>query len=206
MVNLLFSLVCRRFYSNNEHIVLRCDLSAVVNVPDPAISLRLRELCKEDVPKLLDIWKPGLSTDDIWERIRIRYMFKTGIKTPYVTVTDDDYPCHLAWSIDSEENEKLQRFYHGQIPPLPSDEVLIECVFTLEEYRGLGISPWRSKKMMDKNAQRGAKRSLCFIKKNNYSSLKAAAKNAYEPYMIKIVRWRLFRSKTELHLNLSTFL
>lgn len=200
IIFLLFQEIRRRLYSDTIYYVLRRDLTTNADIPEPKIHLTLRKLRQEDIPKLFNVYTQGLSIKEIWERIRILRMIKSGIKTPYVAVTNDNEPCHIAWLIDSGENEKLQSFFHGAIKPLASDEVLFEYVFTLEAYRGLGIQPWRSLKFTEKSAELGARWALGYMKSTNESSLKNARRNAFEPYMIRTDKWRLFHRKTEFKL------
>jgi GNAT superfamily N-acetyltransferase len=115
-------------------------------------------------------------------------------------VTEKDEPCHLAWLIEPRENEKIQSYFQKRVRPLKADEVLFEFIFTLEEYRGLGIQLWRSKKFTDKSAELGARWALGYIKNKNYLSLKNAAMNAFEPYMVRTDKWRLFCCKSEFKL------
>ena len=200
IIFLSFQEIRRRLFSDTAYYVLRRDLTTKANILEPKIPLTLRKLRQEDIPKLFNVFAHGLSTKEIWERIRILRMIKSGIKTPYVAVTDNDEPCHIAWLIDSGENEKLLSFFHGAIKPLASDEVLFEYVFTLEEYRGLGIQLWRSLKFTEKSAELGARWALGYVKSTNESSLKNARRNAFEPYMIRTDKWRLFYRKTEFKL------
>jgi len=199
IIVLLFKEIKRRFYSDTIYYGLRRDLTVHVDIPAPKIKLSLRELRKDDVPELINIFEQRLTSQELWERIRILRMINSGIQTPYVVVTDDDKPCHLAWLIDSGENEKLKSFFHGTIPPLAESEVLFEFVFTSEKYRGLGIQVWRSLRFVEKGAAMGARWALGFIRSTNEISLKNARKNAFEAYMIKTDKWRMFSCKMDFN-------
>ena len=200
IVLLILHEVRRRLYSNTTYYILRRDLSIHVQIPPPRIGLSLRELRTDDIPGLINIHERILTIPELWERIRILNMIHSGIQTPYVAVTGNDEPCHLAWLIDSRSNEKIQSFFKGAVKPLSTHELLFEFVFTLEKYRGLGIQVWRSLKFAEKGAAMGAKWALGYIKKTNKTSLKNAQKNAFQPYMIRFDRWRFFHQKTEYKL------
>ena len=195
IIALLFKEIRRRLYSNTIYYIIRRDLTVHVDMFVPKIKLKLRELRKDDVPKLINIYEERLTTQEILERIRILRMINSGIQTPYVVVTDDDHPCHLAWLIDSRENEKLKSFFCGAIHPLADNQVLYEFVFTLEKYRGLNIQVWRSLKFVEKSVAMGARWAIGYIRSTNEISLKNAQKNAFEPYMIRTDKWRFFRLK-----------
>lgn len=190
----------RRLYSNTVYYVLRRDISDCIQIPSPPISLSLRELREDDIPKLINIHERNLTMQELWERIRILRMVNSGIQTPYVAVTGNDEPCHLAWFIDSGENKNIQSFFDGSIKPLATHEILFEFVFTLEKYRGSGIQVWRSLKFIEKGAKMGAKWALGYIKKSNKASLRNAQKNAFKPYMIRFDQWRFFYHQSEFML------
>ncbi len=197
ITTLFFQELRRRVYSNRVYQVLRRDFSVDVVAPEPRIPLFLKKLRPQDIPVFIDIWKPDLSKEEVWERIRIRNMIHSGIQTPYVVVTDNDEPCHIAWLIDSRENEKVKSFFKKRIPPLNADEVLFELVFTLKEYRGLGIQPWRIREFIEKSVQSGARWAWVYIKSTNDVSLKNVAINAFELCMIRTDKWRFFRCQSE---------
>lgn len=200
VITLFFQELRRRVYSNRVYQVLRRDLSVDVVASEPLIPLFLKKLRPQDIPGFIDVCKPDLSKEEVWERIRIRNMINSGIQTPYVVVTDNDDPCHIAWLIDSRENEKVKSFFKKRIPPLNADEVLFELVFTLKEYRGLGIQPWRIRKFIDISLHCGARWAWVYIKSTNAVSLKNVAINAFEPYMIRTDKWRFFRCQSEFRL------
>jgi hypothetical protein len=196
MIALLFKEIRRRLYSNTIFYIIRRDLTVHVDMFVPKIKLKLRELRKDDVPKFINIYEQRLTNREILDRIRILRMINSGIQTPYVVVTNDDQPCHLAWLIDSRENEKLKSFFNGTITPLADNEVLYELVFTLEKYRGLNIQVWRSLIFVEKSVAMGARWAIGYIRSTNEISLKNARKNAFEPYAIRTDKWRIFRCKT----------
>jgi hypothetical protein len=196
IIVLFFKEIKRRLYSNIIFYVLRRDLRIHVDMPAMKINVSLRELRKDDVPKLINIYEQRLTSQGLWERIRILRMINSGIQTPYVIVTDDDKPCHIAWLIDSAENEKLESFFHGGIAPLADDEVLFEFAFTLEKYRGLGIQVWGGRRFVGKGAAMGARWALAFIRSTNETSLKNA-RNTFKAYMIRTDKWRMFRCRRD---------
>lgn len=194
---LLIQELQRRLYSSACYYVIRRDLSLNIEVTPSTLGLSMRRLNPLDIPLLLDIWKPGLSTEGIRERIRIRRMISSGIQTPYVVITKDGRPCHLAWYIDPSENENLLKHFKNRIIPLREGDVLFEFVFTLEEFRGRGIQVWRSLQFTDKAVGEGARWAFGYIKQTNGASLHNARANAFEIYAIRKDQWRFFRCKSQ---------
>jgi len=61
-ITLLFNELRRRLYSNEIFYIIRRDLTIHVDMFVPKIKLKLRELRKDDVPKLINIYEERLTT------------------------------------------------------------------------------------------------------------------------------------------------
>jgi GNAT superfamily N-acetyltransferase len=183
----------QRLLSDNLFYINRRDLTLPFTQYHNKLPLALREVQRDDIPKLLNLDTPGLASEEIIERIRLLRMLQTGIRTCYVVVTDDNKPCHMAWLIESTENKKIQIRFHGRILPLAPDEVLFEDAYTLEEYRGLGIHEWRISKFYEKALKLDARWAINYIPHSNIPSLNAARKVGFIPFMLREDNWRFFR-------------
>jgi hypothetical protein len=183
----------RRLYSNGYFWLLRQEISLPSKPPEPDIRVRLRTLQSEDIPKLLNMSDGGLSGENVLERIRILQLLNSGIKECYVAETEDGFPCHISWLINSSQNEKIKVFYGGGVLPLAANEVLVEGVFTHEKFRRLGIQKWRRIKFWEKSLAMGAKRAVGYIRHDNIPSLKSDISAGFKLFMIREDRWRFFR-------------
>ena len=202
---IIFAEVKKRFYSDIVYYILRRDLTLPFHPPKTNISLTLRPIQGEDIPKLLSLEAPGLSNSEILERINLLRILKSDIHSCYVVVTDDGIPCSMAWLILPAENDKIKQFFKGKILPLTAGEVLFEGVFTLEQYRKSGIQHWRRWQFFEKGAQLGAKWAVTYIRNSNIPSLKSVKRDGYEPYMMRNEKWRFFyRTFTFTKLPLQT--
>jgi len=189
---LFFAEIRKRLYSDIVYYILRRDLTLPFPQPKTNISLTLRPIQGEDVPKLLSLEAPDLNNAEILERINLLRILKSDIHSCYVVATDDGIPCSMAWLILPAENNKIRHFFKGKILPLTPGEVLFEGVFTLEKYRKFGIQHWRRWQFFEKGVQLGAKWAVTYIHNSNIPSLKSVKRDGYEPYMVRKEKWRFF--------------
>ena len=167
----------KRLYSQGQFYILRRDLTVPIETIHNDIPLRFRLLRQDDIPKFLYAEPSLIKIIDPLERLRLMNMFNVGFQNCYVTVIDDDKPCHLCWLINSGENERIFHEFKGGIQPLAPDEVLIENTFTLEQYRRRGIQSWSIQKLIEKSAEIGAKSAFAYVRNSNTNSLKSFKKN-----------------------------
>lgn len=185
----------RRLYSEDYTYIIRKDIRSPSISPKIDMPMTFREYTEEDISTLLDIYKPGISGVDMWDKVRRIFLVNSGIKKCYVAITHNGTPCHINWLIGPEENEKLQRFYNKGFPELAQDEMLLEGGYTPEEYRGKGVMTFAYLKLPQIGSNNGTRWILSFIRKSNSPSLKAGIRAGFVPYMIRKETWRMFRRK-----------
>jgi hypothetical protein len=190
---LIYRELCRRLYSDGYFFVLYGEISLPASIPDPKIRVTLRPMKPEDIPRLLAINQEGLKDEDVLERIRLLRILNSGIRECYVGETDDGFPCHISWLINSSQNEKIRAFYGGGVLPLAPNQVLVEGAFTHEQYQRLGIQKWRRFKFFEKSLAMGAKRVINYVRHDNIRSLKSDKGAGYRLFMIRRDSWRFFR-------------
>ncbi len=192
---LIFSEIRKRLHSDIVYYILRRDLTLPLPQPKTNMSLTLRPIQGEDIPKLLSLEAPDLKDSEFLERINLLRILKSDVQSCYVVVTDDGIPCSMAWLILPAENDKIRHFFKGKVLPLAPDEALFEGVFTLEKYRKFGIQHWRRSQFFEKGFQMGAKWAVTYVLNSNIPSLKSVKKDGYEPYIVKKEKWRFFWRK-----------
>ncbi|HIH97181.1 MAG TPA: hypothetical protein HA348_06875 [Thermoplasmata archaeon] len=192
-VALLFKELRKRLYSNNQYYIFRRDVTLPFTSQETKCSLILRQLCEEDIPRLLNLDQPQLPDNEVLERIRRLRLLKSGIQTCYVAVTHNDIPVAMCWLIDASQNEKLQTFFNDGIPPLADDEILLEGGYTIESYRGLGIQRWRVCELLRKAGQCKARWVFAYFRPTITATFQSLIRNGFEPYMIRNDKWRLFK-------------
>ena len=188
--------VRRRLYSETVSYGLVRDLARPLEPRSARVPLSIRPLRASDVPDLLDMKAPGLSGDEVFQRQHQLELVQLEIPTCYVAVTQDDRPCYMQWLIYATENPTIREAFHGHIPPLAPDEVLLEGAYTPEAHRGQGIMALAMARIAEQAAPMGARRAITFVLVDNIPSLKGCYRAGFFPSLVRRNRWRLFRSHT----------
>jgi GNAT superfamily N-acetyltransferase len=192
---LLLREILRRLYSDDSFLYLRCDLTKTFKPITEKISIRVRTIRNADVPRLLDLNKKGITTNEFKEQATRLSLLNTNIKTCYVAVTADDNPCHMLWLIRPNENDKMQKYYKGGFPALNPDEVIVEGLFTPDPYRNKGIMTNMLSKIAEMSAESGARWEIALVRYTNIPSLKAFERAGFKSFKIRKDRWRFFSRK-----------
>ena len=114
-------------------------------------------------------------------------------KTCYVAVTKEAIPCSRLWLIDSSQNKKLINIWRGTFPKLKLDELLIENVFTVPKYRGMGIVSVFMHQISEEAKKLGANYVITFGAVNNANTSRAYNYAGFDPYVLRTVKWFLFK-------------
>ncbi len=114
-------------------------------------------------------------------------------QTCYVAITDDNIPCSRIWLIDPSQNKKLSAIWGNNFPQLNNDEVLLENVYTLPKYRGLGIMPSILHQIAERGKLQGAKYAITFGSAHNTNTSRSFHYAGFQPYVLRKVKWFLFR-------------
>lgn len=120
-------------------------------------------------------------------------------QTCYVGVTGDNIPCSRLWLIDASQNPKLKAVWGDNFPTLNEDEVLLENLFTLPKYRGMGIMPSIMHQIANKSKAEGAKYAITFGAVNNTNTSRSYHYAGFQPYILRKVKWFLFRKSISYH-------
>ena len=172
----------------NETLILPLE------IPDVDLKLNIRPIQKSDYVKLLD-FTHQTSQHEIKNRLVGKAWLMSGIKTCYVTETEEKIPCHLQWMIGPEENSRLSRFTGGGLPHMSDNEVILENAFTTEAYRRKGIEMWTVKQLLEKAVVCGAGRVILFVRDTNTVTRKIVRRLGFVPYLKKTDRRILFFRK-----------
>ena len=180
-------------YSDSVTIGLRRDLSIPFKAPDALIPITIRPFRNDDASILLDPDAPGLDGVARYERMTRRNLLAAEIPTCYVAATTGDRPCYMQWLVGARDNDKIQDYWGDVFPILEPNEALLEGAFTPESYRGQRIMPAAMARIAERAADLGARWVVTFVAEVNSPSLKGCERSGFEPYLMKRVRWRLFR-------------
>tara|TARA_R110000868_G_scaffold12514_1_gene59775 strand:+ start:1187 stop:1873 length:687 start_codon:yes stop_codon:yes gene_type:complete len=182
----------RRLYSEELAFGFKRDLSIKIHKPRSLAKVIIREGTSED--------EKYFSEDSNDGRIK-------NFQTCYVAINYDKIPCFRTWLIDASQNEKLKKAWGNNFPQLKKDEILLEKVFTIPKYRGMGILPIALYEISEKGLKLGAKYAICFGAVMNKNTSCSFCFAGFEPYILRKVRWFLFikfTSYQEIPVNLLT--
>ncbi|HEY6951629.1 MAG TPA: GNAT family N-acetyltransferase [Bacteroidota bacterium] len=184
-----------RFWSNTYSFGLRRDLEARFIPPNAAIPIIIRPLTTEDLPKIFDLKRPGLSKNEIQELVSRLEHLHADIPTCYVATTGAGVPTYMQWLMGSAENAKIQDHFNGTFPLLEEDEALLENALTLPDFRGKGIMAAAMARIAERGREIGARYVITFVEQHNVPSLKGCARAGFTPYVIRHERWMFFTRK-----------
>ncbi len=171
------------------------NLDQPFTISKPKINLNLRKLKPSDLKTLFHFRNQKYSSDELKDALRCLLFAKSEIPTCYVGVTENDIPCVMNWLILPTENERLQDYFSGGLPPLEPDEALCEFVYTHPDFRGLGLMGWITKNLWQIAKQNGIKRITVLVHGTNKVSLKMTPKIGFTPIYRKTVYRRLFTKR-----------
>ena len=191
----LWTLARKRMYSDSEFFVLRCDLTAREEISDAGTPVTIRPMRKADARMLLDLEGPGITGRGVRERVRQWRLLEAGLQTGYVGVTLDDRPCFMAWLVGPAQNSLIEAYFKGSVAPLRVDEMLLEGVLTLEQFRGRNVMQSAAAQLRGVAAASGARWMLAYVDQRNEAALRAFARSGYVPCSLRHERWRFGRRK-----------
>ena len=168
----------RRIHSEETAFGFKRDLNIELSKPSVLIDITTRVFKESDDVFFIDNANDGLIAQ---------------FKTCYVATTKEDHPCSRLWLIDAFQNKKLKKVWGDNFPQLNKDEVLLENVFTIPKFRGMGIMPSFMDQIAKKSKNQGANYAITFGAVNNTNTSRSFKYAGFNPYILRKVKWLLFR-------------
>jgi GNAT superfamily N-acetyltransferase len=187
--------VAERVYSDSTSVGLRRDLRAPFAEPPAKQPFQVRPLAPDDRLACLELREPGLSDDQVYDRLGQARLLESGIRTCHVAVDPAGTPCYMQWLILSTENARVRAFFGNLYPRLAPDEALLEGAYTPESYRGQGIMASAMAQIAERAGQFGARWVITFVDETSVASLKGCARAGFVPYLRRHEAFRLFRRR-----------
>ena len=185
--------VTQRLYSKAGSIGLRRDLAVPFAAPAARVPIQVRPLAPGDDLSFLDVEQPGLTDDQVFDRLGQVRILQSSIPTCWLAIGPDGKPCYMQWLIRSGENERVQAFFGNLYPRLAPDEALLEGAYTPEAYRGQGIMASAMAQIAARAADGGVRWVITFVDEANTPSLKGCERAGFAPYLRRVELYRLFR-------------
>jgi len=195
LLNLLFLLrsgqyreVARKFreriYDETVLVGRALDLMAFESKGAVPAQLTVRSVRSGEVPTILDLGEPGLTPEEVHDRIIRQQMLRAGIEKCYVAEDDETKPCFIQWVIGADQNDILERRIKGWYPRLGPDEVFIEYAYTHPARRGARIMPLVTSHLLERAKREGARRAVTFIPAGNRRSIRIHLGLGFVPHLL----------------------
>jgi GNAT superfamily N-acetyltransferase len=167
-------------------------LSVPFAAPAATIPITVRELSPDDDLSFLDVREPGITGQEVYDRLSQRRLLAAHIATVYVAVAQDHRVCYMQWLIAPSENAHVRGVYGNLFPPLQSGDALLEGAFTVPAFRGQGVMPSAMAQIAERARAFGGRHVMTFVEEGNAASLKGCAKAGFSPSGQRYLRCRLF--------------
>src|SRR5437667_2153581 len=191
----VWRVVSHRLYSNCSSIGLRRDLTVPFPAPAAKLPIVVRPLISGDDLTFLDLTAPGLSDDQMFERLGQRRILRSGLETCYVAVTPDGGPYFMEWLVLASANDRVRGFFGNLYPRLRADEALLEGAYTVEAVRGQGIMASAMTQMAARAAEAGVRWVITFVDETYPPAMKASVRAGFQPYVRRVETYRLLRRR-----------
>ncbi|HLV15619.1 MAG TPA: hypothetical protein VKY41_10590 [Xanthomarina sp.] len=173
----LWTAFLNRVHSKEIAFGFKRDLSVPYKKPRTLKPTTIREFQKEDAVYFVENPNNGLINN---------------FHTCYVGITNENIPCARVWLIDSSQNKTLKATWGDRFPQLRPDEVLLENVFTVPKYRGMGVIPAFLYDVAEKSKELGARYAITFGEIKNINTSRAYNYAGFSPYIVRTVSYFLF--------------
>jgi ribosomal protein S18 acetylase RimI-like enzyme len=172
---------------------LAYDLHAPVTARIPLTPVEVRPMRKDEEQVFTAL--PPSGTDP-GVRASARNLLESGLKTPYVGVTEDG-PVYMQFLVTADQNELLTKVYRGLFPPLADDEGLLEFAFTLREHRARPVMPTVLLRLTEIARERNLQRVVMYVQPNRLPLIRFYLRVGFVPFAVRVQKWRLLRRRLE---------
>jgi hypothetical protein len=136
----------------------------------------LQKATENDLVEILSKVKEE-SKESAYELIERAWFFESGFRDCYIArVIDIEEPCFVAWLVSPEDSNSVSEGFNSRLPQLDEAEVLLENCYTFEKYRGNNIMPTVVAELCELAKNKGFKRLIAYVRKDNIASLRAFEK------------------------------
>lgn len=167
----------RRIYSEEVCFAFKRDLNLEIKKPRSLVKVTTRVAQESDEVYFKDNEKDGLMDQ---------------LETCYVAINKEEIPCFRVWLLDASQNEKLENIWKGTFPHLNKDEILLENIFTVPQFRGMGIMATAMDIMADKCKELGANYAITIVHVDDTNIIRSLNYVGFEPYILRTRKWVLF--------------
>lgn len=163
------ALSLNRLYSVNHYFILKRNLSLPLT-NGIRIAVTLRKADDADMREIVECLD-GLDGESKKEIIARLVFYKAGFQNCYIARTKKNEIAYFQWLIFPSENQIIQKYFSRKFYPLDKGQVMIENAFTFPKFRGLGLLPGVSQKLLRIAKESGYGAAVTYIRKDKIPSL-----------------------------------
>ncbi len=179
----LFPQLKRQVYRRTVSVGFNLDLQES-DIPQVEAKIRytLRLATKDDMDEALQKASSG-NKGSARDLVYRRWLYEDGYHNCYIARTADTNDlCFMQFTMYPDDDKVVEGRFKGWFPKLKEDEVLIEGAYTFEKYRGQGLYPSVTAEQLRICREKGFKRVVAHIEKDNVASIKGIEKVGFTPF------------------------
>ena len=183
--------IYRRINSTEYTYVLRRDFRKPHEPPKAKIAIQVRELKPKDVDKVFEHGQRKEVEPDA-----VAYQEKIlNSKAPehYVAVDQEDNPAYIQCLVRSDASDQFKDEFGEYFPDVQPNEILMDGAFMSRAYMGKKIMPEALSRVSESGRDKKTTHAITLVEMDNTASLKGCYRAGFHPYLLREVRWRLFR-------------
>ena len=187
-----------QIYSRSAQVGFTVDLQRN-DIPriEAKINYTLSLASEQDMNEILQKTKTE-SEESVQSLVYRRWLYEDGYHNWYIARTaDTNELCFMQSVIHPEDDKVVKGRFKGWFPKLKEDEILLEGAYAFEKYRGCRLCDSVASDILDIYRKKGFKRMITYIKKDNVTSLKAAAKTGFTKFEEVPIHKILFFTRSE---------
>jgi L-amino acid N-acyltransferase YncA len=170
----------RQFYSKSVHIGLELNLQEG-DIPriEAKIKYTLGLASEQDMDEVLQKAKTE-SKKSATELVTRQWLYADGYHNCYIARTAEANDLCCIVSVIRQADDKMGKGqFRNWFSGLKEDEVLMEGSYTFEKYRKNGLCSSIDNRILNIWKEKGVKRAIMYIEKNNVASFKTAEKSGF---------------------------
>jgi RimJ/RimL family protein N-acetyltransferase len=170
----------RQFYSKSVHIGFELNLQEV-DVPriEAKIKYSMGLASEQDMDEVLEKAKTE-SNKSAKELVSRWWLYADGYHNCYVARTAETNDlCFMQSVIHQADDKVVSGQFRNWFPELKEDEAILEGAYTFEKYRGNGLGASVPNRLLNMWKEKGIKRVITYIEKDNIASFKVAGKAGF---------------------------
>ncbi|HDZ03194.1 MAG TPA: hypothetical protein ENH52_17425 [Nitrospirae bacterium] len=182
-------LLTRRFLSQNHYFILKRRLVSLNNEERLRSNFVIKKMDNNDLEDIIEKIKM-LDPVDRQEVISRILFYNTGFRNCYIAKTQNGEIAYMQWLIYPSENSIIKEHYRNIFYLLNKSEVMIENSFTFAKFRGHGLMPFVTSKLLRIAKEEGYKFATGYIRKDRIIPLNEFIKMGFKiTKMIKEYRF-----------------